>query len=85
MQKIHDLNAVKRIFDLLASDYYNLVWDLVEDFECNGHIVSIRNRSTWTGVIIDNRVVDVGKKTANYQVGDKKFKGSEYAIYLLSK
>ena len=83
MQKINSVDAVKRIFDLLADDYYNLVWGLVEDFECNGHIVRIKNRPTWTGVIIDDGVVDVGKHVT-YIVGDKEFKGSEYAIYLLN-
>ena len=83
MQKINSLEAVKRIFDLLADDYYNLVWGLVEDFECNGHIVRIKNRPTWTSVIIDDGVVDVGKHVTMYADG-KKFKGSEFAIYLLN-
>lgn len=84
MQKIHSIDAVKRIFDLLADDYYNLVWDLVEDFECNGHIIRIKDRSTWTGVVIDDCSVDVGKHVI-YSVDGKHFKGSEYAAYLLSK
>ena len=84
MDKINSLDSVKRIFDLLADNYYSPVWGLVNDFECNGHIVSIKNRTTWTGVTIDKRIVDVSKSGAYYENG-KKFKGSEYAIYLLSK
>ena len=82
MQKINSLKAVKDIFDLLVDNQYNLAWNLMEDFECNGHVVRIKNRPAWTGVVIDDCVVDIGNHIT-YADGHK-FKGREYAMYLLN-
>ena len=83
MQKINSLKAVKDIFDLLVKNQYNLVWSLIDDFECNGHIVSIKNRPAWAGIIIDDCVVDIGDYMITYADGHE-FRGREYAMYLLN-
>lgn len=45
---------------ILADNPYALLWELVEDFECNGHKISVKDSHQYQSVIIDNAYEHIG-------------------------
>lgn len=72
------------VFDMLANDIYSVVWDLIEPFQCNGHIVRVKNRPYWYSVVIDDRIVSINPSQIIYS-NDIKYVGYDYARHILSE
>ena len=45
---------------ILADNPYALLWELVEDFECNGHKISVKDSTQYKCVVIDNAYQHIG-------------------------
>lgn len=86
MKKVYSLDCVKDMFSMLADNEYSLAWELIEDFEINGHIVSIKDSTQFKSVIIDGRYVRIGGNTTIQVNGTGKiYEPLEYAMMLLEK
>ena len=83
MQKL-TIDMTMEIIDMIANNIYSVMWDLVEDFQCNGHIVRVKNRPYWYSVIIDDRIVSINPSQTIYS-NDVKYVGYDYARHILSE
>lgn len=83
MQKL-TIDMTMEIIDMIANNIYSVMWDLVEDFQCNGHIVRVKNRPYWYSVIIDDRIVSINPSDTIYS-NDVKYVGFDYARHILSE
>ena len=50
------LDALK----VLADNPYSLLWELTDDFECNGHEVSVKDSTQYQQAVIDGRYQHIG-------------------------
>lgn len=57
-------DRAKKVFEaLITDDYgYGALWDLIDDFECNGHTISVKGSNQHLSVIIDNCYHKIGGK-----------------------
>lgn len=55
-----DLKMARGLFELLGTNEYSLLWRMVDDFICNGHLVSIKESTQFYHVIIDWHYVKIG-------------------------
>ena len=53
-------NATKEIFETLRANAYSPLWLLVDDFQCNGHTIRVKDSSLFLSVIIDNCYQRIG-------------------------
>ena len=83
MQKL-TIDMTMEIIDMIANNIYSVMWDLVEDFQCNGHIVRVKNRPYWYSVIIDDRIVSINPSQTIYS-NDVKYVAYDYARHILSE
>lgn len=83
MQKL-TIDMTMEIFDLLANNIYSVLWDLTENFLCNGHVVQIKNRPYWYSVVIDDKIVSINPSQIIYS-NDIKYVGYDYARHILSE
>ena len=60
MRKVHDLEYALDALRILADNEYSLLWDLVEDFEVNGHKISVKSSNQFKSVIIDGKYEKIG-------------------------
>ena len=83
MRDVKILSRVRDMFEILAENEYSLLWELVEDFTCNGHEVSVKSSCQFKHVIIDGISVSINPNQ-HIQVGNMKFdNGIDFAMYVL--
>ena len=51
-----------KIFNYLADNQYSPIWNLIEDFTCNGHEISVKSSNLLSHIVIDHRYESI----ANY-------------------
>lgn len=54
MKNIYSVDRAMEVIKKLAENQYSALWDLVEDFEINGHVVSIKNSTQFGHIIVDH-------------------------------
>lgn len=77
-----DLKMARGLFELLAQDEYSMLWRMVDDFVCNGHLVMIQRSNQFYHVIIDWVYVRIGG-VGLVHAGDKVYSHVDYAMHLL--
>lgn len=82
MKKVYSLIMARDMFEMLANNPYSLAWELIEDFEVNGHTVSVKRSTQFKSVIIDNRYVCIGDHITVHFKG-KIYTPLEYAMMIL--
>ena len=78
------IKSALNIFKVLADNEYSLIWEVVEDFEVNGHVVSVQRSNRRKHVIIDNTYVSIEENVTTH-VGDNRYEGLEYVEYRLAQ
>lgn len=73
MVKIHSVSWAIDGLKHLSQDPYSPLWKLIEDFECNGHIISVKRSNQWNHVIIDDVYYCIGG------VGKIQYRGQNYS------
>ena len=56
---------------ILADNPYALLWELVEDFKCNGHEISVKSSTQYQQIVIDHcyqHIGGIGSITSQYGV-----------------
>ena len=84
MKKIYGVETAIDILKIFAENPYSVLKDLVEDFEINGHIVSVKRSTQYKEVIIDNRYVSIGDHVTVVSEG-KEYTSLEYVKKLLEE
>lgn len=70
MEKFDNVDWVISGLALLAQDEYSFLWQVIEDFECNGHIVSVKGSKQWNHIIVDDVYYRIGGKGTISRSGD---------------
>lgn len=84
MRKVHSIDYVIDALKILADNEYSLLWDLTEDFEFNGHKISVKDSHQLKSVIIDGRYEYIGNdRTIVSQYGVTYHSGLDYVRDLL--
>lgn len=60
MKRVHSVDYVIDALKVLADNEYSLLWELVDDFECNGHKISVKSSNQFKSVIIDGVYQRIG-------------------------
>jgi hypothetical protein len=85
MKKVHGIGYVMDALELLANNEYSLLWELTEDFEFNGHKISVKDSNQFKSVIIDGRYEYIGNdRTIVSQYGVTYRSGLLYVRDLLT-
>ena len=82
MKKFANLDYVIDMFKLLSENPYSALWEIADDFEINGHIVSIKKSSQFNHVIVDGRYVTI---SGYVQENGISYTGTAYIRNILSK
>lgn len=82
MKRIYSFERVQEVFDALNANPYSALWDLIDDFEYNGHIIRIKDSHQLRQVIIDGVYEHIG---GNITIEAKHvtYKPMEYVRLLL--
>ncbi|MBQ2856661.1 MAG: hypothetical protein IJE78_05980 [Bacteroidaceae bacterium] len=82
---VYNKDYVQKLFEELAKDPYSYLWQVVGDFEINGHEVMITSSSQFKQVIIDNVYVRVGVPGEGCVIttDGRKLTNLEYTMYRL--
>lgn len=73
-----------KIFSKLAEDVYSPLWELIEDFLVNGHLVQTKHRDYWYSVHIDRQNYRISGN-CSYIVDGKEYTALEYVKAVLEK
>lgn len=84
MTKLHNMETVLEVLTILASNPYATIWQLIDDIEYNGHIISAKRSNQLLHVVIDNVYEQIGGP-GEYVVNGKSYKPLEYIEMLLTK
>lgn len=60
MRKIFVYERVQQVLEVLVANPYSALWDLIEDFEYNGHIIKVKSSHQLRQVIIDGAYQYIG-------------------------
>lgn len=84
MKHVSGIDYAMDMLKVLAENEYSLLWDLVDDFEINGHVVSIKDSKRLNHIIIDNAYHSIGG-LGYVMVGDAIYDPLDYVEMILSK
>lgn len=84
MKDVKTISMVRDMFKILAENEYSLLWDLVENFTCNGHEVSVKESTQFKHVVIDGRYVTINPNHT-VQANGVNYTGLEYAMHVLEE
>lgn len=79
-----NIDRVMDMLKILGENEYSLLWDLVEDFQCNGHMISVKNSRQFKQVIIDGVYQHIGGNIT-IVANDKNYTPLEYVKTILEK
>lgn len=85
LKRVNSVDYVCDALKVLADNEYSLLWDLVDDFECNGHKISVKDSSQFKSVIIDGVYQRIGGNTTIQDMDGTIYKDPlDYVRKLLS-
>ena len=84
MKKL-SVDRAKGAFEALIANAYGPLWDLVDDFEVNGHTIRVKDSNQYLSVIIDNRYERIGGNCTIVAHGITYNEPLDYVMTLLQK
>ena len=82
MKEMFSIDYVMDMLKVLADNPYSALWNLVEDFTFNGHIVSVQRSTQYKHIIIDNVYRSIGDHVTIVSNGNE-YSSLEYVKEIL--